>query len=284
MERHPPERLRRFPGCFLAVGGALCFAAFLGGCAARPDAGTASSAVAVALGPEANPSSEAAELRRRARIRLELAANYLEMGQTQVALEEVQQSITTDPSFSDAYNLRGLVFMRLGDLGAADESFRRALALNPAEPYLLHNYGWLRCQQKNYAEAEQYFDRALAVPAYTARAKTLMAQGLCQERAGRVADAEKTLGKAYELDAGNPVVGYNLASMALRRGDLQRAQFYSRRLNNSELANAESLWLGIKIERGLGNALEMRQLGEQLHKRFPDSKEALAFDRGAFNE
>lgn len=206
------------------------------------------------------------------------------MGQTQVALEEVQQAISTDPSFGDGYNLRGLVFMRLGDWPSADDSFRRALDINPQEPYLLHNYGWLRCQQKNYAEAERFFDRALAVPSYTARAKTLMTQGLCQERAGQVTEAEKTLAKAYELDAGNPVVGYNLASMAFRRGDAKRAQFYSRRLNNSELANAESLWLGIKIERALGNALEMRQLGEQLHKRFPDSKEVLAFDRGAFNE
>ncbi|MBF9267146.1 type IV pilus biogenesis/stability protein PilW, partial [Paracidovorax cattleyae] len=226
----------------------------------------------------------AAELRRRARIRLELAANYLEMGQTQVALEEVQQAISTDPSFGDGYNLRGLVFMRLGDWPAADDSFRRALDINPQEPYLLHNYGWLRCQQKNYAEAGRFFERALAVPSYTARAKTLMTHGLCQERAGDVAEAEKTLARAYELDAGNPVVGYNLASLAFRRGDAKRAQFYSRRLNNSELANAESLWLGIKIERALGNGLEMRQLGEQLHKRFPDSKEVLAFDRGAFNE
>ncbi|BFO54728.1 MULTISPECIES: type IV pilus biogenesis/stability protein PilW [Comamonadaceae] len=277
----PRSFLRHASRHVLAAGAAVCLALALGGCAARSDTGTST---ATALAPEANPSSEAAELRRRARIRLELAANYLEMGQTQVALEEVQQAISTDPSFGDGYNLRGLVFMRLGDWPSADDSFRRALDINPQEPYLLHNYGWLRCQQKNYAEAERFFDRALAVPSYTARAKTLMTQGLCQERAGQVAEAEKTLAKAYELDAGNPVVGYNLASLAFRRGDAKRAQFYSRRLNNSELANAESLWLGIKIERALGNALEMRQLGEQLHKRFPDSKEVLAFDRGAFNE
>ncbi|MDA8457384.1 type IV pilus biogenesis/stability protein PilW [Acidovorax sp. GBBC 3334] len=266
--------------CAFMAFGALSFAVILGGCATSPGAGGSTTAV----NPEADPSSEAADLRRRARIRLELAANYLEMGQTSVALDEVRQAIATDPSFGDAYNLRGLVYMRLGDWAAADENFRRALTISPSEPYLLHNYGWLRCQQQNYAEANQFFERALAVPAYTARAKTLMTQGLCQERAGQVADAEKTLVKAYELDAGNPVVGYNLASMAFRRGDAQRAQFYSRRLNNSELANAESLWLGIKIERALGNAAGMRQLGEQLHKRFPDSKEVLAFDRGAFNE
>ncbi|WCM91980.1 type IV pilus biogenesis/stability protein PilW [Acidovorax sp. NCPPB 2350] len=276
----PRPLFRHIARTMLVVCGVLSLMAALGGCATQAGAG-ATSGTSIA---EADLSPDAADLRRRARIRLELAANYLEMGQTTVALDEVRQAIATDPSYGDAHNLRGLVHMRMGDLPAAEESFRRAMAINPSEPYLLHNYGWLRCQQQNYAEANQYFERALASPTYTARSKTLMTQGLCQERAGQAAEAEKTLARAYELDAGNPVVGYNLASLAFRRGDLQRAQFYSRRLNNSDLANAESLWLGIKIERALGSAAGVRQLGEQLRKRFPDAKEVLAFDRGAFNE
>ena len=80
------------------------------------------------------------------------------------------------------------------------------------------------------------------------------------------------------------MVGYNLADLLTRRGDLTRAQFYIRRINNSELANAESLWLGIKIERGLGDAVAVRQLTEQLRKRFPDSRELSALERGAFND
>ena len=33
-----------------------------------------------------------------------------------------------------------------------------------------------------------------------------MAQGLCQIRAGRDADAERSLSGSYELDAGNPAI------------------------------------------------------------------------------
>lgn len=111
-----------------------------------------------------------------------------------------------------------------------------------------------------------------------------MAQGLCQARAGQNQQAEQTLLRAYELDAGNPVVGYNLAELLMRRGELTRAQFYIRRINNSDLANAESLWLGVKIERSLGDSVAMRQLAEQLRKRFPESRELAAYERGAFNE
>lgn len=51
------------------------------------------------------PSDEP-ETRRRARIRLELASNYFENGQTAVALDEVKQALATDANYADAFNLR----------------------------------------------------------------------------------------------------------------------------------------------------------------------------------
>lgn len=232
----------------------------------------------------ADSASGETDARRRARIRLELAANYLQMGQANVALEEVRQALATDPGYADAYHLRGLVYMALADLALAEDSLKRAQALRPADPDIMHNYGWLLCQRQQYEPAQQQFERALAVPTYAARSKTLMSQGLCYQKAGRVADAEKALLRAYEVDAGNPVVGYQLAAILLARGEVRRAQFYIRRVNNGEFANAESLWLGVKVERALGDSVAMRQLGDQLHKRFPAAKETQAFERGAFDE
>ena len=80
------------------------------------------------------------------------------------------------------------------------------------------------------------------------------------------------------------MVGYHLAALLLRRNELTRSQFYIRRLNNSQYANSESLWLGIKVERALGDSVAMKQLADQLRKRFPDSRELGAYERGAFNE
>lgn len=236
------------------------------------------------VGAEKPLSSDEAETRRRAHIRLELAANYFESGQTSVALEEVKQSLVTDPTYADAYNLRGLIYMRLNNYGQAEESFRSALSVRSNDPAILHNYAWLLCQQEKYVQADQQFDRVLTIPAYGARSKTLMAQGLCRARAGENEGAEKSLAKAYDLDPGNPIVAYNLASLLLQRGELQRAQFYIRRLNNSDLANAESLWLGIKVESALGDSVALRQLASQLKKRFADSREQTLYERGAFNE
>ena len=77
-------------GCVMAVWGAG-----LVGCAHQGGPDTSASAAVAAS------ASAETDVRRRARIRLELAANYLQMGQSGVALEEVQQSIATDPGYAD---------------------------------------------------------------------------------------------------------------------------------------------------------------------------------------
>jgi type IV pilus assembly protein PilF len=111
-----------------------------------------------------------------------------------------------------------------------------------------------------------------------------LTQGICQARGGQREAAESSLTKAYELEPGNPITAYNLATLLHQRGLSAKAQFYIRRLNNSELANAESLWLGIKVENRLGNRDVVRQLGDQLKRRYPQSKELSSYERGAYDE
>jgi len=126
--------------------------------------------------------------------------------------------------------------------------------------------------------------RAMASPLYGGQAKTLMAKGICQTRMGQLRDAEVSFARSYELDAANPITGYNLASLLYQRGEFSRAQFYIRRLNNSDFANAETLWLGIKVERRLNNREAQEQLAQQLSRRYPTSREWASYQRGAFDE
>ena len=272
--------LRRVAGLgYWAACAVLCVAAAaVSGCATVGD-----SAIAAADRQYATPSDET-EVHRRARIRLELAVSYLGLGQTQVALDEVKQSLAIDPTYADAYNVRGLIYMQLKDFAAADESFQRGLTLRSGDPDMMHNRAWLLCQMQKYPQADLLFEQVLVAPGYNSRSKTLMAQGVCQARAARPDDAEKTLLSAYELEVGNPVIAYNIGLLQYQRGAFEKAQFYIRRLNHTELANAESLWLGTKIERALKDDVAMRQLGDQLRRRFPDSREYRSYQQGAFND
>ena len=104
-------------------------------------------------------------------------------------------------------------------------------------------------QQRRFDEAEANFLRATALPNYGEAQRTLLARGVCQARAGHWAEAERTLSRSYELDPANPVTAYNLSDVLLRRGELERARFYVRRINQvPEAVTAQSLWLAARIE------------------------------------
>jgi type IV pilus assembly protein PilF len=275
-----PWATARAAAAGLLAAGVLGLAA-LSGCAGNP---LADSAAQTGTRSDIVTDSDEPEARRRARIRLELASGYFAEGKTTVALDEVKQALASDPTFGDAFNLRGLIYMRLNDMRLAEDSFKRALVLNPRDANAAHNFGWMLCQQQRFSESQSYFSQALAVPLYGDQARTLMTQGLCHMSAGKKPEAERSLARSYELDAGNPITGYNLALLLYERADAKRSQFYIRRLNNTEYANPETLWLGIKVERMLNDDVAMQQLVGQLKRRFPQSRELLAYEKGAFNE
>ena len=229
-------------------------------------------------------ASDMTDLDRRARLRLELASAYFARGQGATALDEVKQALAARPDLPQAYNLRGLIYASLGEPALAESSFQRALQLAPRDADTMHNYGWFLCQLQRWDEAEQQFGQAIAQPQYRDGPRTLLAQGVCEARAGRLKEAEATLTRSYELDPGNTGTAFNLGEVLYKLGEFERARFYVRRLNAQAAdSNAQTLWLAARIENRLGNAVGARGFGTELRQRFPDSPEALLFDKGRFD-
>ncbi len=261
-----PSVLRRL-GLTLLIG-------LLGACAGGPQPGS-----------EPKTASDQTDADRRAAVRLELAAGYFARGQHSTALDELKLALAVKPDFREALNLRGLVYAALGETALAEENFRRTLTLYPKDPDTLHNFGWYLCQQGRWDESLVQFDLALAQAQYRAPSRSLLARGVCEARAGRLPDAERTLSRAFELDAGNPAISVNLAEVLLRTGALERARFYVRRVNDkAEQLSADSLWLALRIERRMGNSAQVEQLSRQLRQLFPQSPQVLALDKGRFDE
>lgn len=252
-------------------------AALLSGCATDNAVGAA--------GRQIRTESDQTDSDRRAKVRMELAEGYFSRGQYNTALDEVKLAFAAKPDMIEGYNLRGLIYAAMGESALAEDSFRRALALNARDADAMHNYGWFLCQQQRWAAAMTQFDAAISQPQYRGIARTLLAKGVCQARAGLWLEAEGTLLRSFELEPSNPVVAVNLSEVLLRRGDLDRARFYIRRVNSQpEQVGAQTLWLALRIERKLGNTQSVRELGDQLLQRFPQSLEARAFENGRFDE
>jgi type IV pilus assembly protein PilF len=229
-------------------------------------------------------SDEESETRRRARIRLELGASYYQQGNYQVALQELRQALTIDPNYAAAYGVLGLVYMDLGDRARAEESFQRGLRLSPTDSDVANNYGWFLCQGGRYKESLEMFARALRNPLYTTPARPLHNAGICARRMGDDKAAEDYFQRSFQVDPGNPVAMYNLGELYLKRGELDRAKFYSSRLLSNFDPTAEILWLALRVERRLGNREAEASLGAQLRRRFPTSPEVSRLAAGKYED
>lgn len=246
---------------------------------------TTSTTTTSAAPPVGRTSNDEPDQQRRAQTRLDLAAAYYSRNQLQTALDQIKAALAADPGSAPAWNLRGLVMAGLGENAEADESFRRALQIAPRDADAMHNYGWHLCQQQRWSDAQAQFAQAVAVPLYRGVARTYLASGVCQARAGELMAAEGALLRANEIDPTSPVILTNLAEVLFRRGDFERARFHIRRVNAmSDVSNAQTLWLAARIENKLGNRQGTADLGTQLRNRFPDSREAGRFARGDFDE
>jgi len=261
----------------------VALALALAGCASKGPAPTPR--VTSAAGEDLATSSDETPVMRQARTRYALAEEYLGQGKLETALDEVKQAVTLWPNFAQGHNLRGLIYAQMREFGLSDSAFQRALAIDPRNADVLHNYGWVLCRQSRFDEAQKRFQEALAVPTYRDRGKTLLVSGICHAQAKSWSAAEAALMQASELDPNNPIVAVNLAETLLRKGDPLRARpLIQRVLAVPQFVSPETLWLAIRVESRLGGGATVRELGAVLQQRFPQSAEAAKFEKGQFNE
>lgn len=233
--------------------------------------------------PEAVPldrSGEEDAIRTRARVHTELASGYFELRNMQVALDEVKQALKADPNYGPAYNVAGLIYADLKEERLAQDSFERALRINPVDSDANNNYGRYLCDRKREAEAIKYFLAALNNPLYQNRERSYLNAGLCLRRQGHATQAEDYFMRALKVAPNQPQALYQLADIEYARRNYVQAKNYLVRLEQLTSPAAEVLWLGLRIERRLGDRNAEATYGQQLRRQFPDSKEARALVAG----
>jgi type IV pilus assembly protein PilF len=232
----------------------------------------------------ATPSSSAADLKKRADVRLQLAANYYQKGQYVVALEEIQRALQSDPNSAAAYGLMGLIYMDLGDRATAESNFQRSLQIEPGNSETLNNYGWYLCRTQRERESLEYFQRAAANRLYATPAMPLRNAGTCMMQVRDYKLAEEYLRRSFELDAGSAAGKFQLARLYLITKQYDRAGFYYGLLERTVEPTAETIWLGLRIARGNGDARSEQKLAADLQRRFPTSREADLLKARMFDE
>jgi type IV pilus assembly protein PilF len=172
--------------------------------------------------------------------------------------------------------------MTLREDKLAQQSFERALKLDPNDSSANNNYGMFLCQRKREKEAMKYFAAALKNPLYTTPENAYTNAGVCAHMQGDELKAEELLRKALALQPDQSQALYQLADISYKRGDLPGARALLNRHMKVSTPAAEALWLGARIEQRLGNRTALASYGAQLNNRYPDAAQTRAFNEGRF--
>lgn len=246
----------------------------LAGCATQP--------ASQEFTPDTVTTGTESDARMRARIHAELAAGYYELGNMSVALEEISIAQRTDPAYSPAYNVAGLIYAALKEDRLAEQNFQQALRINPLDSDAHNNYGWYLCQRGRERESIKHFMEALRNPLYRNPDRSYLNAGLCARRVGDLAGAEGHFQGALKSNPNHPQALYQLADLNFARGGDEMAKAHLNRLMQVSTPNAEALWLGVRLARRLGDRHAQESYALQLRQNFPDSKEARALLAGQY--
>jgi type IV pilus assembly protein PilF len=238
------------------------------------------------LSPGANDTQQSVRVdpKYRAKIHTELAAAYYQAGSMAVALDEVRIALESDSNFVQAYSLRGLIHAQLKENAKADEDFRKALSLKPNDPDVNNNYGWYLCHSDRARQSIAYFLNALKDPLYETPDVAYANAGACAMKAGDLDGAQNYLLNSLRLARG-PAPGTRvvMADLLYRRGNFDEAKVYlGEAIKAMDTPSAEALWLGVRIERRLGNKAGEGSHAAQLRNRYPTSPEYQSFLKGNF--
>ena len=251
--------------------------ALVAGCESTP---SKPAAPQVPTAPPAPPPLQEAPPAYRAQLHAEIAAGFYERGQMEIALQELAEAVKLDASNARIYNVYGLVYAVLGQNAEAQQNFQKALSLAPNDSEIRQNWGWYLCTHGRAKESLAEFDLAVRNPLYRTPDVSLVNAGKCAIAIGEARRGEEYLRRALAVNPANVYAAYNLALLKYREAQLEEARALMRRVLQQPAPPPEALYLGMCIERKLGDRPAEMSYVSQLRNRYPDAAETKALASG----
>ena len=238
-------------------------------------------AIPTPTAPAPPPPIQEAPAPYRAQLHTEIAAGFYERGQMDVALQELAEAVKLDPKNARIYNVYGLVYSMIGQDANAQQNFLKALELAPNDSEIRQNWGWFLCTHGRAKESIQEFELAVRNPLYKTPDVSLVNAGKCAVEIGDNKRGEEFFKRALTVNPNNVAAAYNLSLLAYRQTRLAEARTLMRSVMQQPAPPPDALYLGMCIERKLGDGPSEASYVSQLRNRYPDSAEAKAIPPGA---
>jgi type IV pilus assembly protein PilF len=207
---------------------------------------------------------------------LALGVAYLKQGNLPVAQEKLQKAVKQNPRDPSIHSTLALLHERLGDLRAADGSYRTALRLAPRNPDIVNNYAVYLCKSGRHKDGVKRFQQVANNRLYRTPEVAYTNAGVCLRNAQRYEEAERSLRRATALRPGHAEAAFQLSDLLFDRGRTEDARRQIESFLASHNPTADLLLLAVRIGRASGDRLAAERYARKLRMEFPDSAQTRA--------
>lgn len=202
------------------------------------------------------------------------ARQKLQAGDSDAAGIDARAALRADATSVEAHTVLGLIASHGGQSAEAGTHYGRAAELAPENGAVLSNYGTWLCSDGRALESLDWFERALAAPAYQDRQSALANYGACALSAERADLAERASRAALDIDPDNALALDTLAQYNYGAGRYFEARAFSQRRLAAAPATPDVLRRASQIEENLGDMVAATRYVQRLTTEFPQARTA----------
>ena len=214
--------------------------------------------------------------REAAAYNAQLAVAYMKQGNLAAAQEKIDRALSQDSQNATVRTTAGMIYERLGDNKKAEGYYSSAVRLKPDDPDVLNNYGVYLCRNGRAKEGGRLFVKAAHNPLYRTPEVAYNNAGLCLKNAGLFDEAQVNFERALALKPRFADALQQLADLNFEQGRITEAQALVQRYLGSLPATPQILWLGVRVERALGNGPAADAYAKRLKTEYPKTEQTKA--------
>lgn len=221
---------------------------------------------------------------RASDINLDLAIEALRKGNLAQAKEKLERSLDQNSRNARAHATAGLLYERLADPDKADTHYSRAVALDPENSEYKNNYATYLCRRSRFDRGVRLALQAAQNPLYKTPEVALLNAGNCARNGGNAKEAEAHYRKALEVRPRFSEALLQMAMLTFEQQNYISARAFFERYMEVGRTTPETLWLGLRIERSLGNSAMAQHYARRLKSEYPnasETKELIESERNA---
>lgn len=219
---------------------------------------------------------------RAAEINLEIGIDHMRKGNLQAAKEKIDRALEQNPRYARAHAIAAMLYSRLGDANKADSHFQRAVSLDSADPEIKNMYAAYLCQNNKFERGEKMALEAAANQLYKTPEVAYLNAGNCARGAGNLKGAEENYRQALRAKPRFSEALFQMAELEYHQTEYMSARGFLERYLEVGRTSPATLWLGVRIERGLGNKAQAQHYAQRLKSEYPaaaQTKELLESER-----